>query len=89
MKINNISGIMQSYNVANREVNKGNKSNKPLGEDKFEISQRAKEIAIAKKALMDNPEVRTEKVQMIKEQVEQGTYYIDPVKIAQKMLSKN
>lgn len=89
MKINNIGSIMQSYNVSNREVNKGKKSNLPLKEDKFEISQRAKDIAVAKKALSQQPEVRGEKVQMIKEQIDQGTYYIDPIKIAQKMLSQN
>lgn len=89
MKINNISGILQSYNVSNREVSKNKKSTEPLREDKFEISQRAKEIAIARQALKDSPDVRMDKVQTIKEQLEQGTYSVDPLKIAQKMLSKN
>ncbi|SES81144.1 flagellar biosynthesis anti-sigma factor FlgM [Anaerobranca gottschalkii] len=87
MKINNLTGIIKSYNLTNKEKNIDIKREHKL-EDKFEISQRAKEIAIAKKALAETPDVRMDKVEGIKKKIEEGTYTIDPAQIAVKMLSR-
>ncbi|SHK14256.1 anti-sigma-28 factor, FlgM family [Anaerobranca californiensis DSM 14826] len=87
MKINNLMGIIKSYNMTNREKNIDNKREQRL-EDKFEISQRAKEIAVAKKALGETPDVRMDKVQTIKKKIEEGTYTVDPAQIAVKMLNR-
>jgi negative regulator of flagellin synthesis FlgM len=87
LKINNLMGIIKSYNMTNREKNIDNKREQRL-EDKFEISQRAKEIAVAKKALGETPDVRMDKVQTIKKKIEEGTYTVDPAQIAVKMLNR-
>lgn len=87
MKINNLMGIIKSYNMTNKEKNIDNKREQRL-EDKFEISQRAKEIAVAKKALGETSDVRMDKVQTIKKKIEEGTYTVDPAQIAVKMLNR-
>ena len=50
------------------------------------LSQRAKEIQMARKAMESEPEVRLDKVQAIKKKIEDGTYEIDYDKTAEKML---
>ncbi len=89
MKINNIAGIVKAYNVNPKENNKEKNVTGNGQLDKFQISQRAKDISVASKALSQAPDLRNDKIQHIKEQLEQGTYTIDPILIAQKMLSKN
>ena len=50
------------------------------------LSQRSKEIQMAKKAMESEPDVRLEQVQAIKKKIENGTYEIDYDKTAEKML---
>ncbi len=58
-------------------------------EDKVDLSFRAKEIQSAKAHLNDIPEIRNEKVTMIKERIERGIYQIDGGNIALKMLKES
>lgn len=89
MKINNMNGIMQAYNLSPKDKNTKKMDSVAQQNDRFEISQKGKEIAVGSKALAQAPEIRETKVSHIKEQITQGTYTIDPVLIAQKMLSRN
>ena len=50
------------------------------------LSQRSKEVQIAKEAMQSEPDVRSEIVQDIKKKIENGTYEIDYDKTAEKML---
>jgi flagellar biosynthesis anti-sigma factor FlgM len=50
------------------------------------LSQRSKEIQMARKAMESEPDVRLEKVRTIKKKIENGTYGIDYNKTAEKML---
>jgi len=61
---------------------------KPATADKVDISGRSKEIADARTALSKLPDVREAKVQEIKQRVDNGTYTIDPLKVAQKILKE-
>ncbi|MFN3396768.1 MAG: flagellar biosynthesis anti-sigma factor FlgM [Thermodesulfovibrionales bacterium] len=56
--------------------------------DRIDISQKGKEIASLIASVNNLPEVREEKVQAIKEAVNGGTYKVDPIKVAEKMLSE-
>lgn len=58
-------------------------------EDKVELSPKAKEIQEAKKLLQAIPDVRNEKITLIKNQVEKGTYRINGEKTAAKMLEES
>lgn len=56
--------------------------------DRIDISQKGKEAASLIASVNNLPEVREEKVQVIKEAVNAGTYKVDPIKVAEKMLSE-
>jgi negative regulator of flagellin synthesis FlgM len=54
--------------------------------DRVDISNRSKEISDIMAAAEQLPDVRTDKVQQIKQSIEAGTYTVDPSKIAASIL---
>jgi negative regulator of flagellin synthesis FlgM len=58
-------------------------------EEKVDLSTRAKEIQQAKVEVSKSPDVREEKVQEIKTQVEKGTYNVSGEQIANKMVGES
>ncbi|KDR94754.1 anti-sigma-28 factor, FlgM family [Peptoclostridium litorale DSM 5388] len=82
MKINgfsNIQKIMKTYGKSSTENVKGNK----IESDKIEISQAGRDYQFAMEAIGKLPEIRSEKVEAIKVDVQSGTYKVDKEKIAQ------
>ncbi|MFN0073198.1 MAG: flagellar biosynthesis anti-sigma factor FlgM [Chloroflexota bacterium] len=57
-----------------------------IGADTVEISDRARELARARRAVEDTSEVRTEKVAQIKKSVDDGTYSVPAELLAQKLI---
>ena len=58
-------------------------------EEKVDLSTRARDIQQIKSALAKLPEIREEKVQDLKKQVEAGTYNVSGDKIADKMVGES
>ena len=58
-------------------------------EEKVDLSTKAKEIQQAKVEVSKLPDVREEKVQEIKTQVEKGTYNVSGEQIANKMVGES
>jgi len=58
-------------------------------EDKVVLSSKIREIQEAKKLLSLVPDIREEKIDKIKKQIENGTYQIEGEKIAGKMISES
>ena len=58
-------------------------------EEKVDLSTTARDIQQAKNALSKLPDVREEKVQEIKSQVEKGVYNVSGEKIAGKMVGES
>ena len=58
-------------------------------EEKVDLSTRAREIQQAKVEVSKVPDVREEKVQEIKSQVEKGTYNVSGEQIANKMVGES
>ncbi|MFN3480925.1 MAG: flagellar biosynthesis anti-sigma factor FlgM [Thermodesulfovibrionales bacterium] len=56
--------------------------------DRIDISPKGKEVASLIATINKLPEVREEKVQALKEAINAGTYKINPLKVAEKMLSE-
>ena len=50
------------------------------------LSQASKEVQKAKEVIESEPDVRTEEIEAIKDEIEQGTYEIDYDKTAENML---
>jgi flagellar biosynthesis anti-sigma factor FlgM len=57
--------------------------------DSVEISQTSAEIRRAKEVIKEQPEIRTEKVRVVKKEVDEGTYKVDGEKVAEKIIREN
>ena len=58
---------------------------KVKGKDELNLSETAKYFQLAFKAAKDAPDIRTEKVEAIKAQMEAGTYNVSAQEVASKM----
>ena len=57
-------------------------------QDRVELSTRKTEIDKLKKTAESMPDVRTEKVEALKQQLADGSYKVEGVKVAEKMLEQ-
>lgn len=80
----NIQRVMSGYGVKANRVDKTD--NVAKTSDKIEISDGAKDFQVAMKAFKELPEVRSEKVQKIKDMVNSGTYSVSGKEVADKIL---
>ncbi len=58
------------------------------GEDRIEISERARESARLMEEIRTLPDIREEKIQTLKKAIETGNYRIDYSKLAEKILNE-
>lgn len=86
MRIDAYNAVSQVYQMK-AQVNKAEKEKKTTRDDKLELSQAGKDIAVAKKALTETPNIREDKVRRIKEQMAAGTYSVSAEDVADKMVS--
>jgi negative regulator of flagellin synthesis FlgM len=56
--------------------------------DRVELSGKYQEIAQVKKVMMQREDIRTERVDQLRNMLEKGTYEVKPEKIAEKMLQE-
>ncbi len=56
--------------------------------DLVQISSKAKELGELKQIIQQMPEIRTEKVEALKKAIQEGTYQVDSLKIAGKILEE-
>ena len=80
-----------AYNAVNQvyQTNAQTKkvvTDKKVSSDKLEISQTGKDIAVAKNAIAEAPDVREDRVESIKRQMAEGTYSVSLEDVADKML---
>ena len=69
-------------------VAKGGQLGAPSGE-KIDLSEKAKDIRSAKKAMENVPDIRTEKVESLKEAISKGVYNVKGEVIADKMIRQS
>jgi negative regulator of flagellin synthesis FlgM len=81
-----VSQVQQNTQAAETEGEKGQAN---IGEDSVELSQSARDLQKAQKALPDLPDIREDKVAVLKQQIENGTYDIRADKIAANMLKES
>ncbi|UCE55416.1 MAG: flagellar biosynthesis anti-sigma factor FlgM [Desulfobacterales bacterium] len=81
--VKHINDKQKTEITSDKAVNQGAKA------DKVDISDAAKEIQEVRKQLDNTPDVRTEKVEQLKNQIEKGTYEIKSEEIAEKMLKES
>ncbi|MFZ1956013.1 MAG: flagellar biosynthesis anti-sigma factor FlgM [Desulfobacterales bacterium] len=81
-----VNQVQQNAQAAETEGEKGRVN---VGEDSVELSQSARDLQKAQKALQDLPDIREDKVAALKQQIENGTYDIRADKIAANMLKES
>jgi len=85
MRINRLNNIFQIYNK-NSKTNKTSDGRKTDGKDEIKLSEKAIEFQYALKKVREVEDIRKDKVERIKSQVQSGTYYVDGKKIVEKIL---
>ena len=87
MKIHN-NNINKMLNVYQNQAttNKSKESQKAKKTDSLNISSEARDFQIAMETIKNQAEVRMEKVEKIRKQVESGVYKVDAKAISEKMM---
>lgn len=85
MRIDAYNAVNAVYN-STKPVKKVNSEKKSSKDDTLEISQFGKELHVAKKAISETEDIRIDKVEAIKKQMQEGTYYVSDEALAEKIL---
>ena len=86
MRIDAYNQISQVYGVNGKM--KTNATSKAYNTDKVEISSFGKELQIAKKAVAESEDVRSEKVAELKSKFDNNTYQFDASDFADMLIRK-
>lgn len=86
MRIDAYNKLSRIYNTGS--VKKTSKSSGSSFSDKLEISQKGKDFRVAKEIVSQIPDVREDKINEIKKQMESGTYNIGMKEVADKVVSR-
>lgn len=85
MKISGISKIYETYSAKSAVVGKKTKSE--AKKDNVNVSNKAREFQLAFKSVSSMPNIREDKIEYLKEQMDNGTYNVSAENIADKILS--
>ena len=88
MRINGASNIGNVYNAKKTNKTYNNQSSNKAKDD-VSFSSVAKDLVVAKKSVDAIPDVRMDKVNDIKSQIEAGQYNISASQVADKLLSQS
>jgi negative regulator of flagellin synthesis FlgM len=94
MDIKNVNGYesqaVQRLEQQSRRVSEENPTGREVsgGSDQVELSSRYQEVAQVRKVMMERDEIRSERVDHLRNMIENKTYEVDPEKTAQKMLEE-
>ena len=89
---NSITELISQYKINEEKVSsepEKQAANSVVPEEKVTLSSAARDIQQAEKAIKELPDVREEKVQELKDQIETGNYDVNGEKIAEKMLNQS
>lgn len=86
MRIDAYNAVNQVYQTSTQA--KKAMTDKKVSSDKVEISQTGKDIAIAKNAIAEAPDVREDRVNTIKKQMAEGAYTVSMEDVADKMIDR-
>lgn len=85
MRIDAYNAVNSVYN-STKPVKKVNSEKKVSKDDTLEISQFGKELHVAKKAISETEDIRIDKVEAIKKQMQEGTYHVSDDALAERIL---
>lgn len=85
MRIDAYNAVNSVYNTT-KPVKKVNSEKKVNKDDTLEISQFGKAMHVAKQAISETEDVRMDKVEAIKKQMQEGTYHVSDEALAEKII---
>ena len=95
MKVRNDDGISRGTPQTSKPVQTGKVDAasratppRPTGEDRVELSDRARALHVANDSLKTLQSIRMDKVESLKQVIKDGTYHVPGVKIAERMLGE-
>lgn len=86
MRIDSIQTVAQLY--SSKSTAKADKKKVEPNKDELQISQMGRDYQIARKAVLEVPDVREDLVADIKNRVEAGTYDVSADAFAEKVIAK-
>ena len=86
MRIDAFNKVSQMYKA--NGTSKVNQANKPGKADSVQISKQGKEFQVAKQAVLQSSDIRTDKVEAIKSQMVAGTYQVSNKDVADKLVER-
>jgi len=87
MKINNVPGTIGAYQSAGaRKVTGAKETARASKGDGVELSREAQQVKALRDKVSQAPEVRQERIEELRKQIQAGTYRPDGKEIAAKML---
>ncbi|MCL2851483.1 MAG: flagellar biosynthesis anti-sigma factor FlgM [Defluviitaleaceae bacterium] len=88
MRIGNITNIYETYAIqqSNTRVNRGGNNSGDSRRDSLDVSPSARSFTAALQAISNAPDIREERVSVIRSQIESGTYPLDASRIADSIL---
>ncbi|MFZ0241861.1 MAG: flagellar biosynthesis anti-sigma factor FlgM [Desulfobacterales bacterium] len=87
---NQLNPYINQVQQNSQTIETENEKSRPpaTGTDSVDLSRNARGLREAQQALHDLPDIRQEKVDALKRQVENGTYDVQPDKIAARMMKE-
>ena len=85
MNVQNVQNVLKTYGKNVKKTESADKLG--FANDKVEISNEAREIQLARKALAEVPDIRSEKLEEIKNRMASGNYKPSAQDIVDKILS--
>lgn len=86
MRIHSLNNVSQLYKA--NSMARYNKNNKINNRDSLEISSEAKDFQVALQIVKTSDDVRADRVEAIKRQMEEGTYQVSNKDVAEKMTER-
>lgn len=86
MRVDAYNKIAQVYQT--NALQKIEKKTNVTTKDQVEISSMGNDYQVAKKAVSESPDIRTDKVQDIKERIASGTYNVNMEEVADQILKR-
>ena len=83
-----IRQLKESGASGKAKASKAKKEGSRAAGDTVELSSRAKDVSKARAEVDRAPDIRTERVESLKEKVNSGEYKVDPDKVAQKIVDE-
>ena len=95
MKVRNDDGVSLGMSKTSKPIQAGKvesgsqaTSPRPTTEDRVELSDRARALHVANDSLKTSESIRADKVEYLKQTLNNGTYHVPGVKIAERMLGE-